>query len=119
MRTRMFQWLYDGTIGNVIAPKEETLCDKVQVLTPCVDNRQNAVSSGDVAGLDDAIRNGFDVVNYVEQGNGLIHLASYHGQLQILQRLLTQGRVDYSLPSRLFCEPAGSRWEHSAALRVL
>ena len=43
--------------------------------------------------LDEAIRNGFDVVNYVEQDNGLIHLASYHGQLQVLQRLLTQGMV--------------------------
>ncbi len=28
---RMFQWLYDGTIGNMIGPKEETLCEKVQV----------------------------------------------------------------------------------------
>ena len=39
MKTRMFQWLYDGTIGNVIAPKEETLCDKVQVPIPCVYNQ--------------------------------------------------------------------------------
>ena len=28
----MFQWLYDGTIGSMMAPKEETLCEKVQVL---------------------------------------------------------------------------------------
>ena len=28
---RMFQWLYDGTIGNMIGPKEETLCEIVQV----------------------------------------------------------------------------------------
>ena len=28
---RMFQWLYDGTFGNMIGPKEETLCEKVQV----------------------------------------------------------------------------------------
>lgn len=52
---------------------------------------KNAVSSGNIPVLDEAIRNGFDVVNYVEQDNGLIHLASYHGQLQVLQRLLTQG----------------------------
>lgn len=77
------------------------------------------MSSGDVAGLDDAIRNGFDVVNYVEQGNGLIHLASYHGQLQILQRLLTQGKNFNLLPSRLLCESAGSRWKYPVALRLL
>ena len=75
------------------------------------------MSSGDVAGLDDAIRNGFDVVNYVEQG--LIHLASYHGQLQILQRLLTQGKNFSLLSSRLLCESAGSRWKHPVALRLL
>ena len=30
-------------------------------------------------------------MNYIEQENGLIHLASYRGQLVILQRLITQG----------------------------
>ena len=75
---RMFQWLYDGTIGNMIGPKEETLCEKVQV--------RNSVYFMMCRML-------FDVVNYVEQDNGLIHLASYHGQLQVLQRLLTQGMV--------------------------
>ena len=34
-------------------------------------------------------------MNYVEQDNGLIHLASYHGQLQVLQRLLTQGMIKW------------------------
>lgn len=36
---------------------------------------------------------GFDVVNYMEQGNGLIHLAAYHGQLLVIQRLITQGTI--------------------------
>ena len=84
----MFQWLYDGTIGNMIGPKEETLCEKVQVR-----NSVYFMMCGNIPALDEAIRNGFDVVNYVEQDNGLIHLASYHGQLQVLQRLLTQGMV--------------------------
>lgn len=75
-----------------MAPKEETLCEKVQVLFCAVGNTlQNAVSSGDVTALDEYIRNGFDVVNYCESDNGLIHLASYHGRLHILQRLILQG----------------------------
>ena len=41
--------------------------------------------------MEECIRNGFDVVNYTEQGNGLIHLASYKGQLRVLQRLILQG----------------------------
>lgn len=49
------------------------------------------MSSGDLTSLEDYIRSGFDVVNYVEQGNGLIHLACYNGQLQVLQRLILQG----------------------------
>ena len=48
--------------------------------------------SGDLAALDQYVQNGFDVVNYIEQENGLIHLACYHGQLQVLQRLVTLGR---------------------------
>lgn len=28
----MFQWLYDGTIGNLMAPKEKSIEEKVQVL---------------------------------------------------------------------------------------
>ena len=27
----MFQWLYDGTIGNMIAPREESAFERVQV----------------------------------------------------------------------------------------
>ena len=48
--------------------------------------------------LGECIREGFDVVNYVEQENGLIHLASYHGQLIILQRLVTQGTFIFFCP---------------------
>lgn len=55
---------------------------------------------------------GFDVVNYMEQGNGLIHLAAYHGQLRMIQRLITQGSfIDWMegrLISRLFCKSARS-----------
>ena len=52
-----------------------------------------AVQSGDIPSLDAYIRDGFDVVNYVEQGNGLIHLASYSGQLQMLQHLVLRGNL--------------------------
>ena len=52
--------------------------------------------------------NGFDVVNYMEQGNGLIHLAAYHGQLLVIQRLITQGIIlwgEYIIMDRLLCQP--------------
>ena len=49
------------------------------------------MSSGNVELFGECVRDGFDVVNYVEQENGLIHLASYHGQLIILQQLITMG----------------------------
>lgn len=52
-----------------------------------------AVSSGDIPSLDVYIRDGFDVINYVEQENGLIHLASYSGQLQMLQHLVLRGNL--------------------------
>ena len=52
-----------------------------------------AVQSGDIPSLDAYIRDGFDVVNYVEQENGLIHLASYSGQLQMLQHLILRGNM--------------------------
>ena len=88
----MFQWLYEGTIGNLMAPVEETIDEKVQVMSQFgLIMKQNAVSTGDLNSLEECIRNGFDVVNYTEQGNGLIHLASYKGQLRILQRLILQG----------------------------
>ena len=52
-----------------------------------------AVSSGDIPSLDVYTRDGFDVINYVEQENGLIHLASYSGQLQMLQHLVLRGNL--------------------------
>lgn len=29
----MFQWLYEGTIGSLMAPVEETMDEKVQVMS--------------------------------------------------------------------------------------